>query len=239
MKQQPRKPNTTIWGLIVLAGLIALGVSHAPRPGSSGVASPTSNPGMDHKAVASAAIAEQMAGGFTDEQRNQYRRGILHLHNNHRKPGNYTIGEVIWDENDREHDANLGTRVVVDAETTQAPTATTDSCASANTYERQASSDLSGSDYRGAYHNAVSGLAKDDDCTNDTDQLVNKAYLLSMKGMAEQHLSEGDSRTDLNQADMLLEECQTKPALYGTSEGASCETQQRYNIRAETNAEMN
>jgi hypothetical protein len=60
-----------------------------------------------------------------------------------------------------------------------------------------------------------------------------------MKGLAEHHLSQGDSRTDLNQANTLLVECQTQPDLYGTKTGASCETQEQYNISAQTNWDMN
>lgn len=111
-------------------------------------------------------------------------------------------------------------------------------CGKATAYERQASSDLDSRDFRGAYHNSASGLSLNASCSDETDRLVNRAYLLSMKGLAEHYISVGDSRTDLNEANMLLVQCQTRPGLYGTHEGAECETQENNNIRSQSNWDL-
>jgi hypothetical protein len=136
-------------------------------------------------------------------------------------------------------DSTVGVSSATGDPATASPTITPDTCDAANKYENQSAADLNAHDYSGAYHNAVSGLAKNDSCGDDSQHTVNEGYLLSIKGLAEQHLSVGDSRTDLNQAGMVLQQCVTKPGLYGTSTGAGCETQQQNDIRAEDNAEMN
>lgn len=179
--------------------------------------------GFDKKAVASISRAETIVGGFSDADRAFYRRGIQHILNVHRKPGSYTIGEVVWDEQSREHAGAYGPSA-----------AAVNYCDRADTYERQAVADDTAGERRSAYNNAVSGLKANDQCTDESEHLVNEGYLLSLKGLAEHYLSEGDSRTDLNQANMLLVQCQTKPGLYGTSEGAGCETQEQNNIHAQT-----
>jgi hypothetical protein len=92
--------------------------------------------------------------------------------------------------------------------------------------------------YRSAYDDALKGLADNERCNDDTASLVNRAYLTSIKALSEHFLSEGDSRTDLNEANMLLEQCVTHRGLYGTGIAAQCETQQENNIRAKTNWEM-
>lgn len=96
----------------------------------------------------------------------------------------------------------------------------------------------SSSSHRTAYAAAVNGLAANEKCTDEDEHLIREGYLLSMKAFAEHYLSAGDSRTDFNQANVLLVECQTRPGLYGTRAGAGCETQEQYNIRAQTNWEM-
>lgn len=111
-------------------------------------------------------------------------------------------------------------------------------CDTALDYEKQSVKDIDAGSYQDAYDNATHGLDYNESCDNDTAQMVNKGYLLSMKGMAEHHLSVGDSRTDLNQANALLVECQTTPGLYGTKTAASCETQEEYNIRAQNDWDM-
>lgn len=113
-----------------------------------------------------------------------------------------------------------------------------DPCATADEREREASDYIGKEEYQKTYDTAVSGLHYVDQCDNDTDNLLNKAYLLSFKAMAEHHLSSGDSRTDMNQANALLVECQTTPGFYGTHVGAQCETQEDYNIKAVTNWDM-
>jgi hypothetical protein len=101
--------------------------------------------------------------------------------------------------------------------------------------EHQAASAINSNEYQRTYDLATKGLAIVDQCTNDDDVLLNKAYLLSFKGLAEHSLPEGDSRTDLNQANQLLVECQTNPDFYGTHTAAQCKTQEQYNIQAQTN----
>ena len=89
--------------------------------------------------------------------------------------------------------------------------------------------------YTRRYSAAVSGLTANESCGNEDVRLVNEGYLLSMKAFAE-HYTRGDDEwhTDFNQANQLLVECQTKPGLYGTRIAAECETQEHYNISAET-----
>jgi hypothetical protein len=96
-----------------------------------------------------------------------------------------------------------------------------ENCSKANDIENEASS---AGDQRG-YDLSVQGLAVNEYCS-DTDRLINKGYFLSIKGLDEHALSSGDSRTDLNEANQLLVECQTTPGVYGTHRAASCETQE-------------
>jgi hypothetical protein len=98
-----------------------------------------------------------------------------------------------------------------------------------------ASSDVS---HAGAYADAVKGLAVNEQCDDDDQQVINKGYLLSMKAFAEHYLPNGDAGTDFNQANSLLVECQTRPGIYGTHTGAECETQEKNNISQETNWEL-
>jgi hypothetical protein len=94
-----------IWTVVLLGILVIWGwmhSSHNPPGGASATAYSTANPGMDRRAVPSVAGAERIAGGFSEQQRNQYKRGIEHLANNHRGAGEFTINQIIWDENNRE-----------------------------------------------------------------------------------------------------------------------------------------
>jgi hypothetical protein len=111
-------------------------------------------------------------------------------------------------------------------------------CNTADQRERQAADYLNNSEFQKTYDTAVSGLHYVELCGSDDDNLVNKGYLLSFKALAEHHLSSGDSKTDLNEANQLLVECQTHPGFYGTHVGAQCETQETNNIQAQTNWEM-
>lgn len=110
-----------------------------------------------------------------------------------------------------------------------------DPCAYANGRVEQGWTDFKASDYQSAYDNAVKGLATNDRCDDDDFHRLNEGFLLSVKGMSEHYLSSGDSRTDLNQAETVLEECQTNPKFYGTHTGAECQTQQENDISATTN----
>jgi len=68
--------------------------------------------------------------------------------------------------------------------------------------------------------------------------MLAECYLLSFKATAGHSLGSGDWRTDFNQANALLVECQSTPGLYGTRVGARCETQEHSNISWETNWDM-
>jgi hypothetical protein len=95
---------------------------------------------------------------------------------------------------------------------------------SAGHYSGQSVKDFNAGDFEGGYKNAVTGLSTNDGCGNDDIKLFNQGMLLGDKALNERHLSEGDSRTDLNQAITVLSECQTTPGLYGTEVGEQCET---------------
>ena len=111
-------------------------------------------------------------------------------------------------------------------------------CQTASSRERQAAAYINNDQYQKTYDTAMSGLHYVSLCDDEDDNLLNKAYLMSFKALAEHHLSSGDSKTDLNEANMLLEECVTHPGFYGTHVGAQCETQQKNNISTETSWEM-
>ena len=108
-------------------------------------------------------------------------------------------------------------------------------CDLADQRENQASTYWGDREYQKTYDAVISGLHYVELCGNDDDDLLNKAYLMSFKGYAEHSLGSGDWRTDLNEANTLLVECQTHPGFYGTHTGAQCETQENNNITATTN----
>jgi hypothetical protein len=91
---------------------------------------------------------------------------------------------------------------------------------------------------QGAYDAAVSGLHYTDLCDVPIVKMVDGGYLLSTKALTEHDLGSGDWRTDYNQANALLVECQTTPGIYGTHGGAQCETQEHNNIAWETHWDM-
>jgi zinc ribbon protein len=122
---------------------------------------------------------------------------------------------------------------------TEQSTPDADPCESATQFEKKAVAAVNAGDYEQAYDYAGQGIDENGGCDDDNSSLVNSGYLLSMKGLAEHYLPQGDSRTDLNQANQLLVECQTNPDLYGTATAAGCETQEQNNISAMTNWEMN
>jgi hypothetical protein len=116
---------------------------------------------------------------------------------------------------------------------------TIDWCSRANDMENESVKELNSGLYSSTYADSVKGLADNDQCSDDDEELVNHAYLLSMKGLSEHYLSHGDATTDLNQANTLLEECSTRPSFYGTHTGAQCETQMENNIRSKDDWEIN
>jgi hypothetical protein len=119
-----------------------------------------------------------------------------------------------------------------------AAAATIDWCRRASDMQNLSVKDIEGGSYRSGYDDAVQGLRDNARCDEETTAMVTRGYLLSSKGLSEHYLSVGDSQTDLNEANMLLEKCQTDPELYGTHLAADCETEQQNNIRTSTNWEM-
>lgn len=107
-------------------------------------------------------------------------------------------------------------------------------CDTADSLESESVGDINGGRMQAAYDAAVSGLHYNELCDNSVSQTVNGGYLLSFKARTEHDLGSGDWRTDYNQANALLVQCQTTPGLYGTHAGAQCETQEHNNISWET-----
>lgn len=210
--------------------------------------SPNLSAHWDDKATLNERKASEAVSGFEDSQRSAYHLGLQHLLNAHQKVGSFTIREVVDQELAREAARDRERQRIADAkaqaeerarkarEAAAYAEAHRDFCDEALNQEKVAASH--GVSHSAAYHAAVRGLELNERCDNETAQLVNKGYLLTMKAFAEHYLSEGDARTDFNQANQLLEECVTKPGLYGTQTGASCETQIHYNIEAQSNWDM-
>lgn len=113
-----------------------------------------------------------------------------------------------------------------------------DQCNAALRNETRAMHLVDSGSYSAGYHAAQQGLAEVQNCEDDSDRMVLHGYLLSARAYAEHHLPYGDSQTDMNQANQLLVECQTRPGLYGTHIAAECDTQEQNNIEATTNWEM-
>lgn len=235
--------STTVLMLLGLAGCGQNGGT------STRATSPPRNAHWNDKALSSPRAAERHVGGFNAADRAAYLQGLQHITNQHQVVGSFTIAQVVDQEKARElrvaqaaqaireakarQEAAAGERRRRVAEAAAYAAAHHDYCKEALDDEKITSADSTS--YRRAYDAAVSGLTANEKCADDTDRLINEGYLLSMKGMAEHHLAIGDWRTDFNQANQLLVECQTKPGLYGTHVAASCETQEHYNISAETN----
>lgn len=110
-----------------------------------------------------------------------------------------------------------------------------DPCGYANGRINQGWSDYNSASYQAAFDDAAKGLTVNERCDDSDEKTLNEGFLLSVKGFSEHYLSSGDARTDLHQAETLLEECQTNPHYYGTHTGAICETQQENDIKTTTN----
>jgi hypothetical protein len=115
----------------------------------------------------------------------------------------------------------------------------TDDCEKSSQHSDQAWSDIKADDYAGAYRNANTAVSLSDACNSGGDYDSTKAYALFARAIAEHHLTQGDSRTDLNQAITLYASCQADPGYYGTHAGAVCETAEQNAISWQTNWEMN
>lgn len=110
-------------------------------------------------------------------------------------------------------------------------------CENAVAHSNQALNDLNAGDYSGGYKNANTAVRLSESC-DSTDMPSVKGFALSFKAFNEHHLSEGDSETDMNQAEQLLSDCQSQPGYYGTHAGALCDTQEENDIQTKTDWEM-
>ena len=79
-------------------------------------------------------------------------------------------------------------------------------CGAANAYKHWAFAFYKSKRYRAAYKATVAGLEPSDQ-RDDLWQHMRDGFLPFVKGLAEQNLPEGDSQTDLNQANALLVKC--------------------------------
>lgn len=230
-------------GGILLAGVLCVAlVACAEQPTAP------ASPHWHDRATLNERKAAAAVGGFNSDESRLYHEGVQHLVNAHKKLGAFTIRQVVDLGQAGENARNEVRRKIAAAKAADEQRAQQrreqaayeaahhDYCKDALNDEKTAASD--GVSHQAAYNAAVAGLAANENCDDEDAHLVNKAYLLSMKGLAEHYLSEGDSQTDLNQANALLVQCQTTPGLYGTHTGASCETQEQYNIHASTNWEI-
>ena len=53
--------------------------------------------GWDHKATASVKAASDLVGGFSDDDRRAYIAGLQRIRRLKQRPGQYTIGDVVYD----------------------------------------------------------------------------------------------------------------------------------------------
>jgi Tfp pilus assembly major pilin PilA len=111
-------------------------------------------------------------------------------------------------------------------------------CDTAFDIERTAADAIRANEYQKTYDLTISGLHYAGECDDNNSQVVLNGYLLSFKALAEHNLSSGDSATDMNQAETLLAECQSLPGIYGTHEGAQCESQEEADISTKQYWEM-
>lgn len=221
---------------------------------SCGTPPPAEKPRGPHwndKAVPNPRAAERQVGGFNAADRRAYHQGLQHIVNRHLRLGSFTIAQVVDQQHARDKQradaiaaATAGREARQQAqkeharileERRQYEIAHHNYCTDAGKAERAAAA--AGISDRAQLQYAMAGLAANEKCEDETEHLLNEAYLLSMKAMAE-HAVGGDWRSDFNQANALLVQCQTTPGLYGTKTGAHCETQEGYNIRAATQWEM-
>lgn len=112
-------------------------------------------------------------------------------------------------------------------------------CQTADSLERKAADQINAESYQETYDTVVSGIHYNDECDTESDQTINSGFFLSFKAVAEHELGTGDWRTDFNQANQQLVECQTMPGVYGTHLAGVCESQEQNNISRQTNWEMN
>ena len=114
-------------------------------------------------------------------------------------------------------------------------------CEISDNEEIKAMKAVDSENWQSAYATALSGLSHLDLCNSDNDTVkdVKRGYLLSAAAFGAHGIGRSDeARTDFNQANQLLVECQTTSGIYGTRAAANCETQEQNNIRAETDWEV-
>lgn len=91
--------------------------------------------------------------------------------------------------------------------------------------------------YRAAYSAAVAGINANNNCRDEQAKLMNKAFLLSSKGIAEYAFQQTtQSAVDLNLAIGLLEYCQAVSAKFDSGVSASCATQEQRDIETSRQA---
>jgi hypothetical protein len=71
--------------------------------------------GLKHKAIADEVEASKLVGGFTDEGRALYHRGLQHIANAHQPVGQFTIRQVIEQEMTREKQRSDAQQKATDA----------------------------------------------------------------------------------------------------------------------------
>ncbi len=84
----------------------------------------------------------------------------------------------------------------------------------------------------GSYDASIAGLAENARCDDAVKRVVNEGYLRSTLGAAEHELNLGDWRAELKQANDVLAQCETLPALHGTSVVNDCAAQRKFNESA-------
>lgn len=110
-----------------------------------------------------------------------------------------------------------------------ATTAPIDRCDTSEAAFHEATTDFDKKSYRATYYAAQKGLRFVSACSDKSTRLPIRGDLLTLKAVAEHYLPNemgGSAETDINQASMLLEQCETDPDLYATQAAAECETAQ-------------
>ena len=111
-------------------------------------------------------------------------------------------------------------------------------CTMARQRTQEAAQYENAGEYQREFDASVSGLNYANACEDGDLKTRTKGFLLAAKAVAEHKLGSGDSETDLDEAIMLLEKCQTDPRFYGTDEGAQCESMEDTATRLKTSWEM-
>ena len=100
-----------------------------------------------------------------------------------------------------------------------------DSCTVARLYLNEASDFSNRYRYNDAYNAADLGLRANRTCTEAEQNLINEGFLLSTKSIAENVLSRGNSKFDLDRAIHDLERCRKNEPTLGRAQSDMCEKQ--------------